>query len=279
MAQTMTGRATAEGDEIYYEIRGQGQPLLMIPGGVGDAGVYSFVADILADEFKVIAYDRRGQSRSTRRDPQNFEIGQQARDAVAVLKAAGENAAIVFGSSSGAVIGFEMARSHPQAMKALIAHEPPVVRILPDADKWLSIFAELYLTTLREGAQKGMRDFLAFLAIPPAAPDPELLGSPVFQEINQRQTASSSSEFGLRNELLPSSHYEPDFSAIRKNGVKVLVGVGRITLDTGSFFGRTVPILAERLGCETIVFPGHHGSYTVNPRSWAATLRDVLHRV
>jgi hypothetical protein len=55
-----TDRVTTEDDKIYYEYRGHGRPLLMIAGGLGDAGVYTFVADILADEFKVITYDRRG---------------------------------------------------------------------------------------------------------------------------------------------------------------------------------------------------------------------------
>lgn len=100
-AKLTPGRVTTEGDEIYYERRGSGRSLLMIPGGLGDAGIYTFVADILADEFKVITYDRRGQSRSSRHDPQNFEISQQSRDAAAVMNAAGEKSAIVFGSSSG----------------------------------------------------------------------------------------------------------------------------------------------------------------------------------
>lgn len=69
-----SGRVTTEGDELYYEVRGQGQPLLMIPAGGGDGDYYSAVANILSNEFKVIIYDRRANSRSTMNDPQNFEI-------------------------------------------------------------------------------------------------------------------------------------------------------------------------------------------------------------
>jgi hypothetical protein len=54
-------------------------------GGSGDAWLYAFVADILSDEYKVITYDRRTNSRSTMNDPQNFEISQQSRDAMTVL--------------------------------------------------------------------------------------------------------------------------------------------------------------------------------------------------
>ena len=84
------GRVTTEGDDLYYEVRGQGQPLLMIAPAGGDGWQYSYVADILADEYKVITYDRRANGRSSMNEPQNFEISQQSRDAVAVLHAAGK---------------------------------------------------------------------------------------------------------------------------------------------------------------------------------------------
>ena len=71
-----SGHVTTEGDELYYEVRGLGPPLLTIPPAGGDAGFYSFVADILSDEYKVITYDRRVNSRSTMNDPQNFDISQ-----------------------------------------------------------------------------------------------------------------------------------------------------------------------------------------------------------
>src|SRR5262249_42995740 len=141
-----TGCVETEGDEIFYEVRGQGPPHLMISGGGGDAGVFSFVADIQADEYKVITYDRLGNSRSTRRDPQNYEISQQSRDAVALLRAVGETAALVFGNSGGAVIALDLAKTQPQAIKAAVAHEPPVVRVLPDSERWRRFFASVHRT-------------------------------------------------------------------------------------------------------------------------------------
>src|SRR5262245_16707103 len=139
-----TGRVESEGDEIFYEVRGRGEPLLMISGGGGDAGFFSFVAEILADEYKVITYDRRGNSRSTRRDPQDSEISQQSRDAVAVLRAVSETSAFVFGNSGGAVIALDLAKTQPQAIKAAVVHEPPVLRVLPDGEQWRRFFASLY---------------------------------------------------------------------------------------------------------------------------------------
>jgi hypothetical protein len=57
------------------------------------------------------------------------------------------------------------------------------------------------------------------------------------------------------------------------------MAIGKITQDAGAYYGRTAAILAEQLGCELVVFPGHHGSYLLNPREWAATLRGVLHQI
>ena len=139
-APTKSDRVTTEGDELYYEVRGQGQPLLMISGGGGDGGSYSLVAEILSDEYNIITYDRRANARSTMNDPQNFEVSQQSRDAVAVLRAAGETSAFVFGNSSGAVIALDMAKTHPQSVQAIVAHEPPLARVHPEYQKMATFF-------------------------------------------------------------------------------------------------------------------------------------------
>src|SRR5262245_35274176 len=114
----------------------------MIPGGGGDGGSYSLIVEILSDEYKVITYDRRANARSTMNDPKNFEISQQSQDAVAVLRAAGETSAFVFGNSSGAVIALDLAKSHAQSVRAIVAHEPPLARVHPNTRKWQRFLPE-----------------------------------------------------------------------------------------------------------------------------------------
>ena len=62
-----SGFLDVEGARIRYERRGAGPALLLISGAGGDAGFFSGLAEVLADSFTVISYDRRGNSRSTGR--------------------------------------------------------------------------------------------------------------------------------------------------------------------------------------------------------------------
>jgi pimeloyl-ACP methyl ester carboxylesterase len=129
-----------EGAKIYCERRGNGHLLLLITGAMGDAGFYSSAANILADRFTVVSYDRRSNSRSTGDPTINMTIAHQARDAAAIIKAIGNYKAIVFGCSGGGIISLELAAVKPEVIDFLIVHEPPVIELLPaaDAEKWRS---------------------------------------------------------------------------------------------------------------------------------------------
>ena len=95
-------RVTVNGAELYYEIRGTGPPVLLIMGATGDGGHFDQLADLLADEFTVITYDRRGNGRSPA--PPGWRTTspeEQADDAAALLAALETGPAAVFGTSSG----------------------------------------------------------------------------------------------------------------------------------------------------------------------------------
>jgi pimeloyl-ACP methyl ester carboxylesterase len=277
--EVQAGRITTEGDELYYEIRGSGKPLLMIPGGGGDARWYSCVADILSDEYKVITYDRRANGRSTLNEPQNFEISQQSRDAVAVLRAAGESSAYIFGNSSGAVIALDMAKTQPEAVKAVIAHEPPLPRVHPKARKWLRFFAGVNWIAYRFGSLLASLRFVMGVGLPVRAAGKaarELESSnPAAPVPGERRRDDN--DFFIKQELLPVINYMPDIESIKKNGARVYLAAGKMSLEKKRFYALTAPILAEMLGCELVIFPGHHISFADMPVEWAAVLRSILH--
>jgi pimeloyl-ACP methyl ester carboxylesterase len=264
-----SGWVTTEGDELYFEVRGSGHPLLMISGGGGDAGFFDSVAELLSDEFQVITYDRRANSRSTANDPQNFTVAQQSRDAVAVLRANGHESAFIFGNSGGAVILLDMATTQPQAIRIGVSHEAPAVRLLPDAAKWSRFFASCYATAHRFGQSAAMARFALAARIPwsgyRAVPD----------RLSERMAKNH--EFFLKHEMIPFSSYKPDIRAIRENGVKLKIAAGASTLDKQLFYGRANVALAAELGLPMSVMPGNHLSYLDQPAAWAASLRDILH--
>jgi pimeloyl-ACP methyl ester carboxylesterase len=262
------GRALTEGDELHFEVRGAGTPLLMIAGGAGDAGYYTFVAEILADEFKVITYDRRGHSRSSRREPVNFEVTQQGRDAVAVLSATGHQSALIFGSSGGGVIALELAKNHPGTVQAMVVHEPPVLRMLPDGAEWLARHSEFYALASRGQPMEAMEKFLATTAVPPT------LHQHLPADFRARTLLNR--EHFLLNELLPIGSYTPDIEAIRRNGVRIAVAAGADTMAASAYYGMTAPILSGLLDCPLVLFPGHHVSYMDMPEPWSDTLRTTL---
>ena len=273
-------RVTTEGDELYYEVRGQGQPLLMIAPAGGDGWQYSFVADILADEYKVVTYDRRANARSTMNDPQNFEISQQSRDAVAVLRAAGEDSAFVFGNSSGAVIALDMAKTQPQAVRAVVVHEPPIARVHPNARKWQRFFAGVYLTAFRFGSSLAALRFMLGVELPVR----QLIKATREVNIHREQSSvryissKDAADFLVKQELLPVTNYLPDVERIKQNGVRVFIAIGTWAQERKTWYAQAAHMLAEQLGCELVTFPGHHGSYMDMPDEWAATLRSVLHK-
>ena len=163
-----------EGAEIYCERRGNGPILLLVHGGMEDAGYYSSAADILADKFTVVSYDRRCNSRSSGDRSVDMTVTQQARDAASIINAVGDGKALVVGRSGGAIIGLELAATMPEMINFLIVHEAPVIELLPksDAEKWRSFVYNIYLKSQREGSLAAQTEFMASLKSVPDSPFP-----------------------------------------------------------------------------------------------------------
>lgn len=139
-----SGTARGAGADLYFERRGSGPALLLIVGGGGDCGYYDGLAEVLAAEFTVLSYDRRGNSRSRLHgSPAPVAMAQQSADALAVLDAAGISSALVFGNSGGASIALDLAARHPDRVEAAVAHEPPVPAVLPDPAGYVAVYDEM----------------------------------------------------------------------------------------------------------------------------------------
>jgi pimeloyl-ACP methyl ester carboxylesterase len=158
MAVASTDTLRVPGASLYHEVHGSGPVLLLICGGVYDAAGYARLAEQLADRYTVVTYDRRGNSRSPMDGPPEPQrIETHGDDAHRVLSAVADGAgepAYVFGNSSGAIIGLELAARHPERVHALVAHEPPLFELLPDRDHFRIVVGDVEKAFLERGNRK-----------------------------------------------------------------------------------------------------------------------------
>jgi pimeloyl-ACP methyl ester carboxylesterase len=262
-----------QGGQLYYEVQGAGPVLLMIPGGPTDAGIFTNLGKCLVDRYTVVRYDPRGNSRSVLDDPteeQNMDV--HGDDAARLLIAMSDEPAFVLGSSGGAQIGLNLAARYPQRVRTLIAHEPPCMALLPDAEEMRVFSEDVYNTYLTAGTGAAMQKFMVGAGIggPPAqstAPrSPEALEA--FARVN------GNLDYFLAHGFRPIGSYIPDVEALRAGATQIVVGVGEISTGTLPF--RSAVALAELLGTTPAVFPGGHGGYNENPQAFAEKLHQVL---
>jgi pimeloyl-ACP methyl ester carboxylesterase len=104
-------------------------------GATGDDGHFDALADLLADEFTVVSYDRRGNGRSpVATGWQTTSPEEQADDAAALLAALGTGPAAVFGTSGGGVFALCLLVRHPELVRGLILHEPGLYALVDNFD-------------------------------------------------------------------------------------------------------------------------------------------------
>jgi pimeloyl-ACP methyl ester carboxylesterase len=259
-------KVLTEGAAIYCERRGNGPILLLIHGAMEDAGYYSSAADILADKFTVVSYDRRCNSRSSGDRSVDMSVAQQARDAASIIKAMGNGKAIVVGRSGGAIIGLELAATIPEVIDFLIVHEAPVIEMLPkvDAEKWRSFFNDVYIKSQHEGSQAAQTEFMVSLINVPDSPLPT--------DLNDR--ISGNVDFFFNHEFRAFFGYLPNIESIRKNSVHLVTAIGRDSEN--AYYVQATKALASKIGCENTEFPGHHDISFWMPRDFAKSIQETL---
>jgi pimeloyl-ACP methyl ester carboxylesterase len=290
MQATKTSTLKVPGANLYFEVRGSGPVLLLICGGVYDADGYAGLAHQLTDRYTVVTYDRRGNSRSPldgAPEPQSIEV--HGGDAHRVLSAVGvtaERPAYVFGNSSGATIGLEQAARHPEQVRALVAHEPPLFELLSDRDHWRTVIQGVEDAFLEEGPGPAMQVLGASLKmsgggqedgeerLPGGAQGPQAEPDAETAELMAR--LQKNMEFFIGYEVPPFNKYGPDLAALRASSVPVVPAMG--DASEGEPPHRAAVALAERLGTPAVVFPGDHGGFGALPEAFAARLHEVLSR-
>lgn len=276
------------GAEIVYDVEGplppaDGRPVLLMIGQPMDASGFRALATRFPDRT-VVTYDPRGLGRSTRSDGRtDNDPLTQAEDLHALVAELGAGPVEVFGSSGGAVTGLQLVTAHPEDVVTLVAHEPPVTGVLPDAaatDRASRGFREAYQA---KGWGHGMAGFMAmtswsgeftdaYFAQP--APDPAAFGLPTEDDGSRDDPLLSDRSLAVTDHVL-------DVDRLTSVPTRVVVAVGEESGDT--YTARTARATAAALGREAVVFPSHHGGFLDGEFGWpgkpdefAATLREVL---
>src|SRR5215467_9680320 len=161
------------GARLYYERGGTG-PLLVLIGSPMDSTGFTGLASVLSDRYTVVTYDPRGTGNSTREDTdQDVTPELQADDVHRLLAELGGGPADVFGSSGGAVVGLALVTAHPGQVRTLVAHEPPLIELLPDREQLRAEIGDIYDTYRADGPDKAMQKFMVHAGLGQPVPQAE----------------------------------------------------------------------------------------------------------
>jgi pimeloyl-ACP methyl ester carboxylesterase len=276
----------AAGATLTYDIRRTNEttepPLLLVGSPMGAAG-FGTLAGHFADRT-VVTYDPRGVERSAKDDPaQPSTPEEHADDLHRLIQALGAGPVDLLASSGGAVNALALVANHPDDVRTLVAHEPPIGTILPDREAALATSRAVHETYVRSGFGAGMAHFITVVShrgefpddfARQPGPDPAMFGMPAEDD-------GSRTDPLLGQNMVSCTHYEPDFDALRAASTRIVVAAG--AESEAEMANRGAHALAERLGTEPVIFPSNHGGFlggeygqTGDPDAFAARLREVL---
>ena len=206
--------------DLAYDVHGplptaDGRPPLFMVGQPMDASGFNALVPLFPDRT-VITYDPRGLGRSARKDGRvEHEPEGQASDLHSLIEALGAGPVEMFASSGGAVTALALVSGFPSDLVTLVAHEPPLIDVLPDAEaarRARNGFRDIYLA---KGWGAGMAAFIAMTSwrgeftdeyFAQAAPDPAHFGMPVEDDRSRDDPLLSDRSWAV-------SSYRPDVAA------------------------------------------------------------------
>jgi pimeloyl-ACP methyl ester carboxylesterase len=287
----MTQTSTLETPDVdlVYEVHppttaGAGRPTLLLAGHPMDPRGFDTLVSYFTDRT-VVAYDPRGIGRSVRKDGSDQRTPEMhATDLHALIEALDADGPVdVFASSGGAVNALALVAAHPDDVGILVAHEPPLLAYLPDAEGAFAAERAVQAAYQERGFGAGMAAFIALTAWPgqfddayaaQPLPDPAQFGMPTDDDGRRDDPLLS----GTANAI---TAYRPDIAALQAAPTRVVLAAGVESREV--LTGRATAALAAALGVPLTEFPSHHGGfmggefgYAGQPEAFAARLHEVL---
>ena len=271
-----SGQLQTDEVPLYYTIRGSGPMLLILQGGAGNADGAEDLANQLADDFMVVTYDRRGLSRSTPIQAERYDIATHGNDAARLITALTDQPAFVFGSSIGGLIGLELAAHHSAHVRALIAHEPPVLRLLEGVEQEDALrgHTEALETFQRDGIPAAMKLMIALAGVDINDREPEVSAPTLAADPSVAAQRFADLKHFLTFDVPAVTRYQPDIAALIAAGSRIIPAAG--SSSSATMPCRCATAVAAVLGVRVAEFPGGHSAYILRPRAFAAKVRELL---
>lgn len=284
---TTTRTLAVDGATLTYDVHeGPGDHLpLLVVGSPMDAGGFAGLVDHL-DDRTVITCDPRNTGRSRRDDPTaGVSAEQHAADLHALLAHLG-TPVDVFATSGGADNALVLVARHPDDVRTLVAHEPPMSGLLPDRAAVRRACEAMVAAYDEGGTGPAMARFIALVVhrgpvtdeLAASQPDPAAFGLPTTDD-------------GRRDDPLVANMRDggidlvPDVEALLAARTRVVVAVGELSggPEDGELAARAAYAVAAALGQQAVVLPGGHTGFTDVPpappgpvAAFATRLREVL---
>jgi acetyltransferase/esterase len=257
---------------LYYETRGSGPLMLMVPGANGTAHVFHEVAGHLSANYTVVTYDRRGFSRSYLDGPQQYDrrLEIDADDVRRLIEHLGDEPATIFGSSSGAVIILAVLRYYPSVIRTLVPYESAAVRQLPDGQRWVDFFFEIYELYRQAGMQSALESFREHTF---ALCDRQLMARAIDLKNGE---VRANANYWFERELREYPAVTLDLALLRTHAEQILPAAGRESRGYPTY--EATAALARELGRDLIELPGGHVGYLAHPGDFARELMQALVR-
>jgi pimeloyl-ACP methyl ester carboxylesterase len=254
---------TVPGGTIFYRTEGSGPPLLLIGGGPSNADTLGALAGQLGPGRTVITYDRRGYSRSRLDDPsQPASIAVHAGDVRHLIDDLDAGPASVFATSVGALIGLELAASHPDAVARVVLHEPPLGQLVP-ADDRASFDVELD----RDDAGAALDQIAGSIGVTRGR---SLTGG----SGDRPEIHRGDIELFIRRDVPAIADYALDLDLLTPLADRILVTASQ---EGREFYPhRCAEALAAALGTPLLELPGNHAAMITRPAEFAAQLAPLL---
>lgn len=259
------------GARLYYEVRGEGPLLVLVPGKGGTANSDAPVVGELSGHYEVVTYHRRGHSHSRLVGAQDYRrrLATDADDARRLIQHLSDQPATVFGSSSGAIVALELLTRRSDVVDTVVAHEPPAVRLLPDGDQWVDFFDDVYNTYRRSGVDPALEQFAEATGIPQGGPPP-----PTDPTACSYQAANN--VYWFERELRQYPRVRLDVDTLATHTDQLMLAGGRESTQDIAYQPNTV--LARRLDKTIVDLPGGHLGFLTHPTEFARDLLSALSR-